>query len=78
MIDRMHSEGKRTSMGVKLYTLDEVAQLLADTFGDYCACKYNGNDEWLPAKCKFGETDCPYPPEPLDCWRQYLLKKENT
>ena len=47
MIDRMHSEGKRISMGVNLYTLDEVAQLLADTF-DYCACKYNGNDEWLP------------------------------
>ncbi len=31
----------------KTFTLDEVAQILTDMFDDYCACNYNGNDEWL-------------------------------
>lgn len=57
----------------KTFTLDEVAQILADMFDDCCACNYNGNDEWLPQKCKYGMTDCPDPPDHLGCWKEYLL-----
>ena len=31
-----------------LYTDHEVAVILADAFGDDCACNFNDNDEWLP------------------------------
>ena len=50
----------------------EVAELLRFTFNDDCACNYNGNDEWLPLKCKYGETDCPMPKERLGCWKEFV------
>ena len=34
-----------------LYTAHEVAVILADAFGDDCACNFNDIDEWLPFKC---------------------------
>lgn len=48
----------------------EVACLLADVFGDTCACNYNGIDEWLPSVCEFAETECPNPVG-VACWEQY-------
>lgn len=37
---------------VDAYTVHEVAEILAEAFGDTCACNINGNDEWLPEKCE--------------------------
>lgn len=50
----------------------EVAELLRLMFNDDCACNYNGNDEWLPFKCKFALTDCPMPKERLGCWMEFV------
>ena len=47
-----------------------VACLLADLFGDSCACNYNGIDEWLPEKCELLDA-CPNPVG-VACWEQYL------
>ena len=47
-----------------------VACLLADLFGDSCACNYNGIDEWLPEKCEVIDA-CPNPVG-VACWEQYL------
>lgn len=55
----------------KLYNIHEVACILADVFGDTCACNYNGIDEWLPQKCDFAEKECPNPVG-VACWEQYL------
>ena len=53
-----------------LYTAHEVAVILADAFGDDCACNFNGNDEWLPYLCELQEA-CPNPCG-VACWEQYL------
>lgn len=47
-----------------------VACLLAELFGDDCACNYNGIDEWLPNKCELLDA-CPNP-SGVACWEQYL------
>lgn len=47
-----------------------VACLLAELFGDTCACNYNGIDEWLPEKCEVID-DCPNPVG-VACWEQLL------
>ena len=49
----------------------EVACLLAEMFGDNCACNLNGIDEWLPKYCEFAETCCPNPVG-VACWEQFL------
>ena len=49
----------------------EVACLLAEMFGDDCACNLNGIDEWLPQYCEFAETCCPNPVG-VACWEQFL------
>ena len=54
----------------KLYTVHEVACILAEAFGDDCACNFNGNDEWLPEKCEVIDS-CPEPVG-VACWEQYL------
>lgn len=53
-----------------LYTAHEVAVILADAFGDDCACNFNGIDEWLPFKCELIES-CPNTCG-VACWEQYL------
>lgn len=55
-------------------TYKEVAEIIADLFGDECACNYNGNDEWLPQSCKYAETECPSPKEKNGCWMQFLIQ----
>ena len=57
-----------------LYTAHEVAVILADAFGDDCACNFNGNDEWLPYLCELQEA-CPHPCG-VACWEQYLKYKD--
>ena len=59
-----------TNMENGLYTAHEVAVILADAFGDDCACNFNGNDEWLPYLCELKEA-CPHPCG-VACWEQYL------
>ena len=55
-----------------LFSLDQVATILLNTFNDTCACNYNCNDEWLPYVCDFQE-ECPNPPnDSLACWKQFL------
>ena len=53
-----------------LYTTHEVAVIIADLFGDDCACNFNDIDEWLPFKCELIES-CPNPCG-VACWEQYL------
>ena len=53
-----------------LYTPHEVAVIIADLFGDDCACNFNGIDEWLPFKCELLDA-CPNPCG-VACWEQYL------
>ena len=43
-----------------LYTAHEVAVIIADLFGDDCACNFNDIDEWLPFKCELLDA-CPNP-----------------
>ena len=47
-----------------------VACLLAEMFGDDCACNFNGIDEWLPEKCEVIDS-CPHPVG-VACWEQFL------
>lgn len=55
----------------KLYTSHEVACIIADLFGDTCACNFNDIDEWLPCKCDFVGKECP-DVVGVACWEQYL------
>ena len=49
----------------------EVACIIANLFGDPCACNFNDIDEWLPQHCDFTNTCCPNPVG-VACWEQYL------
>ena len=53
-----------------LYTAHEVAVIIADLFGDNCACNFNDIDEWLPFKCELVDS-CPNT-YGVACWEQYL------
>ena len=55
---------------VDAYTAHEVAEIIADLFGDTCACNFNGIDEWLPEKCELLDA-CP-DTVGVACWEQYL------
>ena len=54
----------------QLYTVHDVAVILANAIGDDCACNINSNDEWLPQLCELQEA-CPHPVG-VACWEQYL------
>lgn len=58
-------------MGKGLMTNHEVACILAELFGDDCACNFNNISEWLPKYCDFAETCCP-DPVGVACWEQFL------
>lgn len=47
-----------------------VACLLAEMYGEDCACNFNGIDEWLPEKCEVIDS-CPNPVGAA-CWEQFL------
>lgn len=52
--------------------VDKVAEMLRLMLNDDCACNYNGNDEWLPLKCKYASDECPMPKERLGCWKEFV------
>ena len=54
----------------QLYTVHDVAVILANAIGDDCACNINGNDEWLPQLCELQDA-CQHPVGAA-CWEQYL------
>lgn len=58
-----------------LYTAHEVAEIIAELFGDNCACNFNGIDEWLSEKCELGDA-CPNTVG-VACWEQYLKHRHN-
>lgn len=53
-----------------MYTDHEVAVIIAELFGDICACNFNDIDEWLPLKCELLDS-CPNL-FGVSCWEQYL------
>jgi hypothetical protein len=56
--------------------LRDVAKMLCDMFGDFCACNYNGIDEWLPYVCKYEKNgECPSPIDEYGCWMEFLRSK---
>ena len=59
----------------KQYNRHEVACILADLFGDPCACHYYDIDTWLGDKCDFRETSCPKPVG-VACWEQFLKHRK--
>lgn len=63
-------ERTRAERDGQLYTVHDVAVILASAIGDDCACNINSNDEWLPQLCELQEA-CPYPVG-VACWEQYL------
>lgn len=58
----------------RLYTAHEVAVIIANLFGDDCACNFNSIDEWLPFKCELQDA-CPSPVG-VACWEQYLKYRD--
>lgn len=57
---------------VDVVEVDKVAKMLFLSFGDSCACNFNGNDEWMWEKCKYAETECPFPKDELGCWKEFV------
>lgn len=58
----------------KRYNTHEVACIIAELFGDDCACNFNNIDEWLPDKCDLQDA-CPNTVG-VACWEQYLKHRE--
>ena len=59
---------------LKRWNNHEVACMLAELFGDDCACNYNGIDEWLPLVCDLKDS-CPNTVG-VACWEQFLKHYE--
>ena len=51
--------------------IDDVAEMLAELFGEECCCDYNGIDEWLPFLCEYSDT-CPETIGKNGCWKQFI------
>jgi hypothetical protein len=58
----------------RLYSTHEVAEIIAELFGDDCACNFNSIDAWLPFKCEL-QSACPNPVG-VACWEQYLKYRD--
>ena len=56
------------------YTAHEVAEIIAELFGDNCACNFNDINEWLPFKCELIDA-CPNTVG-VACWEQYLKYRD--
>lgn len=52
-------------------SVKDAANIIAELFGDDCACNFNGIDEWLPQYCEHAATDCPHTAG-TTCWEQYI------
>ena len=51
--------------------IDDVAEMLAELFGEECCCDYNGIDEWLPYLCEHSDI-CPDSIGKNGCWKQFI------
>ena len=60
---------------IKQWNNHEVACLLAEMFGDNCACNFNDISEWLPQYCDFPDSCCPHT-DGVACWEQFLKYRE--
>lgn len=56
---------------IEAISLDTVAEMLAELFGEECCCNYNGIDEWLPSLCEHSEA-CPETMGKNGCWKQFI------
>ena len=63
-----------SALSAEKMNIHEVACVLADLFGDTCACNYCDIDSWLPQYCDFANTCCPNTVG-VACWEQYLTHK---
>ena len=63
-----------SALSAEEMNIHEVACVLADLFGDTCACDYCDIDSWLPEYCDFANTCCPNTVG-VACWEQYLTHK---
>lgn len=61
----------REATAVDAIPIEDVAEMLADLFGEECCCNYNGIDEWLPYLCEHSET-CPDTIGKNGCWKQFI------
>ena len=52
-------------------SVKDAANIIAELFGDDCACNFNGIDGWLPQYCEHAATDCPHTAG-TTCWEQYI------
>ena len=66
----MLKEQLESADAVQSWNNHEVACMLAELFGDTCACNYNSIDEWLPLVCDFKDI-CPNTVG-VACWEQFL------
>lgn len=57
-----------------LYSEHQVAEILAELFGDRCACNYSDISDWLPYCCEM-LSECPEPAG-VACWEQYLKHRK--
>ena len=67
--NRKLKEQIESADAVEGWSNHEVACILAELFGDDCACNYNGIDEWLPMVCDF-KDNCQT--VGVACWEQFL------
>ena len=77
--DEGFTDGYNHAMGeikTRFYNVHEVACIIADLFGDPCACNFNDIDEWLPYLCDFREKECPNVVG-VTCWEQYLKHRHS-
>lgn len=58
----------------ELYSDHQVAEILAELFGDKCVCDIIGTSDWLPDCCEVLSEG----PEPagVSCWEQYLKHRK--
>ena len=73
-IDREAIDMAISALSAEKMNIHEVACVLADLFGDTCACNYCDIDSWLPQYCDFANTCCPNTVG-VACWEQYLTHK---
>lgn len=67
-----YAQGKKDALeSVEAITIDTVAEMLAELFGEECPCNYNGIDEWLPMLCEHADT-CPDVIGKNGCWKQFI------
>lgn len=57
-----------------LYSDHQVAEILAELFGDRCACNFSDISDWLPNYCEV-LSECPEPAG-VACWEQYLKHRK--